>query len=671
MPENRRIRIQNSSFAGCRVALAIGLLGCCVFAIASLGERAARSTGPDRTELAAGQFYDIPVTHNGVAVFDLPTDDASEYVLVVSSLGYSGREFEATLKASPAIGPTESPFQPIQSMPRSVRSQYRRESASNRKSDRADDSNSDHKLIGYEVEDSSRICPLPAADVRRTFYVHVTDGPLDEARNYTRVSGRLIAQGSLVAVYLDESQQVEEIAPELANSIIDIMETDVIPGLRDKIGECHDVDGDRRFSILLTSWLGRLQGGKTSLMGFVRGDDFRNEIVQPFSNSCDMMYLNSSVVPGNKLRDLLWHEYTHAVCFSQRAKASSGSRRATFEEDWLNEAIAHMFEQGPTNIDYRISRFLNSSSKYPLVVSDYFGAGMWRNHGCRGAVYLFLSWCVQSFGDEILRELVHSPVTGTRNLEWATGMTFRELYRHWTLAIAQSHTHQSDMNLFGQVGNWGIAGPHWQNWNLANSQKALKICGTATAYLKISPQTVQRRQQIKFQGHPEGNWQISLKKVRKQSNKLDIVANWQTLENYQHDDLIADAGTAIRVELSQSNKNDYRLELIACEQHTASSNQSAVFLREELATLRNGTAGSTCPGSKSSYLLPTQFSHSNDIPTVLKAVYRSTDGHCFSAWTVLEGVSASPQNAPLVADVPPAGSSKREVSGGEFDTAGD
>ena len=99
-------------------------------------------------------------------------------------------------------------------------------------------------------------------------------------------------------VYLDDQQSANGLAPGLVQNVIDLFDGDIVPRFRKLLGTYRDVDHDGRFAILLSPWLGRLQGGRTSVGGFVRGSDFQACLGRPFSNRCDMMYINSQTVPG-------------------------------------------------------------------------------------------------------------------------------------------------------------------------------------------------------------------------------------------------------------------------------------------------------------------------------------------------------------------------------------
>ena len=176
--------------------------------------------------------------------------------------------------------------------------------------------------------------------------------------------------------------------------------------------------------------------------GFARGADLDlDPSGRPFGNRCDMVYLNAGLKAGPHLRTVLAHEYTHAVTFSRKAlrRRPPGVRSPSEEEGWLDEAIAHLVEDAfgfsRSNIDYRVSAYLTQPERYRLVVDDYFSADLFRSHGNRGATYLFLRWCVDRHGPGLLDALVRSDLRGVENLEAATGSTFPDLFRRWTVAL--------------------------------------------------------------------------------------------------------------------------------------------------------------------------------------------------------------------------------------------
>jgi hypothetical protein len=98
----------------------------------------------------------------------------------------------------------------------------------------------------------------------------------------------------------------------------------------------------------------------------------------------------------------------------------------------LNEDL-HGFSR--SNVDYRVSAFLSRPERYRVVVDDYYAADLFRSHGNRGSTYLFLHWCADQFGPDLLPTLVGSDLHGTANLEAATGRRFEDLFRAWAFDL--------------------------------------------------------------------------------------------------------------------------------------------------------------------------------------------------------------------------------------------
>ncbi len=403
----------------------------------------------------------------------------------------------------------------------------------------------------------------------RSFFLFVTDGRLSDKNQYTRIKGRLIRQSPRVAIYLDDQQQQGELANGLADEIIEIMEQRVLDQISTVCGPIWDIDDSERFTILLSPWLNKLQGGKTSINGFVRPSDFRESVPEPFSNHCDMLYLNSTLKPGQELLDLLSHEVTHAAISSIRA-FQSGSQDGPLpdEEDWLNEGIAHIMEPGFTNRDYRISEFYRSPESYPLVVPDYYRAQLWRNHGCRGAVNLFLGWCNQIEPDHRFPyRFTQHPLTGIKKIEQLTSLPFSELFRQWSLHLVRQalNGRTSGGNPVEnsaspppeiQCGNFLLAGPALRTWNLERDHgTSLKIASTASSFLYLkwdAPQT--RDVRISVNGFPK--MQLTLLKIPQNKDRVTLSVS-DTNQSHNSE--------SIEVRLSCLHPADSKVETISLE----------------------------------------------------------------------------------------------------------
>jgi hypothetical protein len=266
----------------------------------------------------------------------------------------------------------------------------------------------------------------------------VRAGDPTSASNYVPVRASLRALGQGVRVYVD-NRELETVDEGRLREIVRTFDREILPESLRRRGQADDTDGDGRFTILLSGWLAHLGGGRLAVDGFVRGADLDPRVAPPFGNRCDMLYLSTSLTSLPYLKTVIAHEYAHAVTFSYKLRHPPASGSVE-EEGWLDEATAHLVEDrhgySRANIDYRVDAFLAEPERYRLVVDDYYRADLFRSHGHRGATYLFLRWCERQFGPNLVPTLMASPLRGVENLEQATGRTFADLYREWTLSLA-------------------------------------------------------------------------------------------------------------------------------------------------------------------------------------------------------------------------------------------
>lgn len=375
------------------------------------------------------QPHAVAVRSDGSATIDLAGGESgSNYLVLVGSLAKGDEAAHITMSAEPVA--SAHPIALEHSLPDPRWLALVRGRAEQMKARRPDPTAPEPHAVGR----------LAAT---RSFHLFVREHEFLDTDAYKEVTATLVAVGKHCLVYLDEEDHPESYPKAVVDEIVAVYDNEVYPKARAQFGNHRDVDRNGKFTILLTHWLGKLADGKVSLGGFVRGGDFHADVAAPFSNQCDMMYLNSSLRGGQHLRTILAHEYTHAITFSEHTFGGYLPGRAgEDEESWLSEAIAHLAENnagtGWSNLDYRVSAYLSETNRYRLVVPDYFRAGLWRCHGSRGVTYLFLRWCVDRFGPELLRDLSQSALGGVENLEAATRVPFAELFRGWTAAVALS-----------------------------------------------------------------------------------------------------------------------------------------------------------------------------------------------------------------------------------------
>jgi hypothetical protein len=640
------------------VSTSTGPVGLAAIAIAAFAvlifwlERPFRAQAPvDKTStvpLPALVAFSVPF-QDGRGEFDLNFAPNTRYLLVVGSLGSAESRFSFGCSSRKV---SESRLIPVDRIPM-LGTRRLAVTTENRVA---------LKPLAAS-NDPSPQAATPIGERSRTFSLHVTDGTLDDPAQYVTVRANAIATGRHVRVYLDDQQVPSSLAPGLVRSVIELFDTDIVPRFRGLLGTYRDVDHDGRFAILLSPWLAHLQGGRTSVGGFVRGSDFQSCLGRPFSNRCDMMYINSLTTPGDHLRTLLIHEYTHAVCFSRRTSDSTGLPKFPDEEDWLNEAIAHcaesLFGGGWSNLDYRIARFLNEPSAYPLVVSDYYRAGLWRCHGCRGATYLFLRFCVEQFGAQTLTRLIANPSRGTQNLELATGHSFEEMFRAWTLWLAEAGWQKpaaltvragespepelAPLDLYGSLGDWGFAGPQSQRWNVDTKQKPIELRGTSAAYLELVAGDGPGPRRICIQGTNGSMLLASVLRLQDDSCSLridaEMAANALLAKPARTGDRI------VHVVVHFPADSALTVELISAEQNRGETRASTCFAGADLKQIESRTskpAAETASSKSHEYFLPAARLTDCSVPIIVSVIARDREGHRTPARAILPPTALLP-----------------------------
>ncbi len=358
----------------------------------------------------------------------------------------------------------------------------------------------------------------------REFHIMVREGDPGSPSNYVPVRGVLRGVGRHVQVYV-AGEDVPRVARGALEEAIATFDDRVLPAARDRFGSARDVDGDGRFTILFSSWLDALGGGRHAVDGFVRVADLDAAVPAPFGNRCDMMYLNAGLQAGPYLRTIIAHEYMHAVVYTRKSlDHPRGDQPGPEEEGWLDEAMAHLVEDGhgfsAGNIDYRVGAYLSDPERYRLVVDDYFAADLFRSHGCRGCTYLFLRWCVERYGPDLLTRLATSGRRGVPNIEAATGSSFASLFRRWSVAMFLDSLDGRDpstlqgvgvgqpMSLRGPVDDRELAGPRYRRVDTDGRPHRWEAAGTSCHYVVV-PGDPGGAVEIEVQGPPGACLQVT------------------------------------------------------------------------------------------------------------------------------------------------------------------
>ncbi|MGO8897784.1 MAG: hypothetical protein ACLQU5_05475 [Isosphaeraceae bacterium] len=507
-------------------------------------------TNDRQAEALADRFWrpGVPVSvavRDGQAKFRVPASGAGlEVLVIVSALAYSPGPYPIRLDAAAATDaglPDQVAASP--SRPPKLRS-----------------------FTPEPIREPAAGLPV----LKRDFSLMVRDGDVASASNYLSVRGVLRAVGKRVQVYV-ASEDVGHVDPELLKDLVATFDDRIFPVAAASVGLARDVDGDGRFTVLLSSWLSRLGNGRNAVDGFVRVSDLDLAFSAPFGNRCDMMYLSTSLKPGPHLRTVLTHEYMHAVVFSGKCRQTEGVGPVVLEEEgWLDEALAHLAEDqqafSRSNIDYRISAFLSQPERYQLVVADYYAANLFRSHGNRGSTYLFLRWCVDQYGPELMPALIHSRLRGTANLEDATGCSFAELFRRWSVALFMSGldpaskpdqrgTYRS-VDVRNPLEDWELAGPRVNYVAAGGRADCWSAAGTSSHFVVVRGSST-GAVEVTVSGPPSAELQVTAVPLPAGMAQLELSARATTTA--------ADGDLRLRATIREQNNEPVRLTALAWE----------------------------------------------------------------------------------------------------------
>jgi len=498
--------------------------------------------------------------------------------------------------------------------------------------------------------------PRGLPPLERVFHILVRDGDPGRSNNYAAIRGVLKGVGRKVQVYI-AAEDVEQVAGELVRDLIVTFDDQIYPLSARSVGTAHDVDGDGRFTILLSSWLDHLGGGRYPVDGFVRVADLDPAYRSPFGNHCDMMYLNTALKTGPHTRTVLAHEYMHAVVFTQKTcRETRADCLAPEEEGWLDEAMAHVAEDmhgfSMSNIDYRVSAFLSCPERYQLMVEDYYAADLFRSHGNRGSTYLFLRWCVDRYGPELLSALVQSQKKGAANLEAATGSTFDDLYRRWSLALFQSGLEPTEemgstgadgfvsLNVRAPCEEWELAGPRFTRVRPAGPADCWQALATSSHFAVVASSPT-GAVEVEVAGPPEAKLQVTVLPLGGDLPRIDLAVN--KIRG-------ADGEIWLRVRINERHGVPVRLSALSWEPLTPAANPHSNEFRcgrlDMLGIAASfGTSALSAGGELSSRPIHLPGVSSCNGPLAIKVVGTDEKGRRIAAWAEL---AAAP--APLADD---------------------
>ncbi|MCB9152974.1 MAG: immune inhibitor A [Caldilineae bacterium] len=182
------------------------------------------------------------------------------------------------------------------------------------------------------------------------------------------------------------------------------------------------VDNDPRLHILHSEQLG------DRIAGYFSGADEVSNLAQPFSNEREMFYINiDNTKPNTEFYNgVLAHEFQHMIHWYQDKNESS----------WVNEGMSELaselngYDRGGADYAFsdRPDTQLNAWSDDPNGRTEHYGNA-----------YLFMSYFLQRFGNQLTQDAVASDANGIDGFNEAlakdnTGVTFDDVFADWVVA---------------------------------------------------------------------------------------------------------------------------------------------------------------------------------------------------------------------------------------------
>ncbi len=275
-------------------------------------------------------------------------------------------------------------------------------------------------------------------------YTNIEGSVLDPA-SFTVVTGHLRYEGTHTLLYVDERTPLSILNDTEAADIGQAFDASIYGIDRNAFGNESDINGDGKVAILMTEEVNNLPEDPGSIiLGFFLPNDLLPAYVNPgVTNGMEIFY---TMVPDPAIGGVEWkersiasikstlaHEFQHMIMFNYRVLIyGSGYLGNYMEELWMNEALSHIAEDlndyDADNIA-RSNLFLDNPGNTKLTFLDDDDLDN------RGAVYLFLRYLGDRFGEAVFRSLVQSRDTGVENVEAATGTGFLELFADWSAAL--------------------------------------------------------------------------------------------------------------------------------------------------------------------------------------------------------------------------------------------
>jgi len=180
------------------------------------------------------------------------------------------------------------------------------------------------------------------------------------------------------------------------------------------------VDGDPRVHIFI--------GNVPGVGGYFYSINEYSKLINPYSNEKEMFFINIKAAQpgGDRLNSILAHEFQHMIHWYNDAN----------EETWVNEGLSELamtlngFDTGGTERVF---------AQKPDTQLNAWGESPNESVGHYGGSFLFMSYFLERFGEDVMRRVVAHPDNGANGFDAVltdAGQPYRfdDIYADWLVA---------------------------------------------------------------------------------------------------------------------------------------------------------------------------------------------------------------------------------------------
>ena len=291
------------------------------------------------------------------------------------------------------------------------------------------------------------------------------------ADRFDSVTTTLRYAGNSVLIWVDDAVSFSD---TVLRPLGDWFDRELYPLGIAHFGAPSDIDGDGRVHVVLTPVVnGLTPRTQCSLSGYVAGFVSAHDLYPrtPNAAGAEVFYgfvpdptgrwgcPHTNVTWGRTMPLTFVHELQHLINFHQKVFLRGGTEEAV----WLNEGLSHYAEElaslqqerrypwpagraspeqqfpdtaGWFILNNMINSYLFLREPYTHSLTAIAGGGTLEE---RGAGWLFVRWLADRFGEEIVRQMVQSPLRGAANVRDRTGVAFDRLAAEFSvMAYADS-----------------------------------------------------------------------------------------------------------------------------------------------------------------------------------------------------------------------------------------